>query len=77
MADAHGYAQAEVAHLDRVPPTGCLIPAGFPRFAGGTGGYAICPPSWRHGRCISRADAPLARLAKPLHWSPRAGTLVR
>ncbi|HEY1277861.1 MAG TPA: cyclase family protein [Thermoleophilaceae bacterium] len=78
----HGYTQAEgVAHLDRVPPRGCLVSPGFPRFRGGTGGYAsftaICPPSWRHGRRVSRADAPLPRFACPLHWSTRTGTRVR
>lgn len=37
----NGYAQAEgVANLDQLPPTGCLISIGFPRFAGGTGGLA-------------------------------------
>ena len=78
----HGYTQAEgVAHLDRVPATGCLVSIGFPRFKGGTGGYAsytaICPPSWKHGVRVSDADAPLARIAKGLHWSKRAGTRVR
>jgi kynurenine formamidase len=78
----HGYTQAEgVTHLDRVPATGCLISIGFPRFKGGTGGYAsytaICPPGWKHGVRVSPADAPLARIAKPLHWSAKAGTRVR
>ena len=78
----HGYTQAEgVAHLDRVPAKGCLISIGFPRFKGGTGGYAsftaICPPGWRHGRRISGRDAPLPRIAERLHWSKRAGTRVR
>ncbi len=78
----HGYTQAEgVAHLDRVPATGCLVSLGFPRFKGGTGGYAsytaICPSGWRHGTRISGADAPLARIPAKLHWSKRAGTRVR
>ncbi|MEA2282361.1 MAG: hypothetical protein QOK21_2968 [Solirubrobacteraceae bacterium] len=78
----HGYTQGEgIAHLDRVPPTGCLVSLGFPRFKGGTGGYAsytaICPPSWKYGTRISAADAPLARIAKGLHWSAKAGTRVR
>jgi kynurenine formamidase len=78
----HGYTQAEgVANLDQVPATGCLVSIGFPRFKGGVGGYAsytaICPPSWKHGRKVSGADAPLARIAAPLHWDTAAGTRVR
>ncbi|HEY7076637.1 MAG TPA: cyclase family protein [Solirubrobacteraceae bacterium] len=78
----HGYTQAEgVANLDKVAPTGCLVDIGYPKFKGGTGGYAryiaICPPSWKHGRRISSADAPLPRHAKPLHWSAATGTRVR
>ncbi len=35
-----GCAQAEgVAHLDLVPPTGCLVSIGCPKFEGGVGGY--------------------------------------
>ena len=78
----HGYAQAEgVANLDKVPETGCLVSMGFPRFKGGTGGYArfvaICPPDAPHGARVSADDAPLPRLAKPLRWSAKAGTRVR
>jgi kynurenine formamidase len=78
----HGYAQAEgVANLDRVPATGCLVNIGFPRFRGGLGGYAryvaICPPSTRRGRRISRRDAPLPRYASPLHWDTGLGYRVR
>ena len=78
----HGYTQAEgVANLDQVPATGCLLSIGFPRFKGGVGGYAsytaICPPSWKHGRKVSSADAPLPRIAAPLHWDATAGTRVR
>src|SRR5215210_9476407 len=58
----HGYAQAEgVDNLGRVPATGCLVNIGYPKFAGGLGGYArfvaICPPSARHGRRVSGRDA--------------------
>jgi kynurenine formamidase len=78
----HGYTQAEgVAHLDEVPATGCLISIGFPRFKGGVGGYAsytaICPPSWKHGVKVSGRDAPLPKIAKPLHWDQTEGTRVR
>ena len=79
----HGYTQAEgVDNLDAVPATGCLVDIGYPRFAGGLGGYAryvaICPPrSTRHGRRISSRDAPLPRRAKPLHWDKRRGYRVR
>jgi kynurenine formamidase len=79
----HGYTQAEgVASLRGIPATGCLVSIGFPRFKGGLGGYAsytaICPPgSTTRGVRPSRADAPLARIAKPLHWDDAAGTRVR
>ncbi len=78
----HGYTQAEgVANLDKVPPTDCLVAIGFPRFQGGTGGYAryvaICPPTWRYGSTIGPQDAPLPASARPLHWDAAKGTRVR
>jgi kynurenine formamidase len=78
----NGYAQAEgVANLDEVPETGCLVSIGFPKFKGGTGGYAryiaICPPDWQFGVTIGAADAPLPKSDKPLHWDAAAGTRVR
>ncbi len=79
----HGYAQAEgVDHLDAVPATGCLVTMGFPKFRGGLGGYAryiaICPPSeTKNGVKISRADAPLKKRSKLLHFDPKAGMRVR
>jgi kynurenine formamidase len=78
----HGYAQAEgVANLDQVAETGCLVAFGFPKFKGGTGGYAryiaICPPDWKHGTTPSSADAPLPRSNHPLHWDAKAGARVR
>jgi kynurenine formamidase len=78
----HGYTQAEgVANLDQVPETGCLVSIGYPKFKGGTGGYAryvaICPPDWKFGASIGPADAPLPKSARPLHWDTRAGTRVR
>src|SRR5215211_1661241 len=50
----HGYTQAEgVDNLGAVPNTGCLVDIGYPKFAGGLGGYAryiaICPPKTRSG----------------------------
>ncbi len=34
----NGFAQAEgVANLDQVPPTGCLVEIGYPKFGGGAG----------------------------------------
>src|SRR5919112_1162002 len=53
----HGYAQAEgVDNLGGVPATGCLVDIGYPKFAGGMGGYArfvaICPPGTSHGARI-------------------------
>jgi len=78
----HGYTQAEgVAHLDKVAQTGCLVAIGYPKFKGGTGGYAryiaICPPSWKYGVTIGPNDAPLPKSAHPLHWDAKAGTRVR
>ena len=78
----HGYAQAEgVDNLGRVPATGCLVDIGYPKFAGGVGGYArfvaICPPSTKAGRRISRRDAPLPRTGATLHWDTRRGFRVR
>jgi len=79
----HGYTQAEgVANLDLVPEAGALVAIGYPKFQGGTGGYAryiaICPPDWPHGVRIGEvAEAPLPRMAKRLHWDPRLGVRVR
>jgi len=78
----HGYTQAEgVANLDQVAETGCLVAIGYPKFKGGTGGYAryvaICPPGWKYGVSIGAADAPLPKSDKPLHWDASTGTRVR
>ena len=78
----HGYTQAEgVTNLDKVPETGCLVSIGYPKFKGGTGGYAryiaICPSDWKYGSTIGDTDAPLPKSAKPLHWDAHAGTRVR
>jgi kynurenine formamidase len=78
----HGYAQAEgVANLDLVPEKGCLVSIGFPKFKGGTGGYAryvaICPADWKYGVSIGAGDAPLPKSAKSLHWDDKAGMRVR
>jgi kynurenine formamidase len=78
----NGFVQAEgVANLDQVAPTGCLVAIGFPKFQGGTGGYAryvaICPGTWRFGSRIGPADAPLPRSDHPLHWDAAAGARVR
>src|SRR3954454_4187604 len=77
-----GYTQAEgVANLDKVPETGCLVDIGYPKFGGGLGGYAryiaICPPGTKRGTKISRADAPLKKRAKILHYDPVKGMRVR
>ncbi|MEN3282771.1 MAG: hypothetical protein V7607_3911 [Solirubrobacteraceae bacterium] len=79
----HGYAQAEgVANLDQVPPTGCLVDIGYPKFGGGLGGYAryvaICPPDWKYGQQIGQVpDSPLQKYDSILHWDPTAGMRVR
>jgi hypothetical protein len=78
-----GYTQAEgVAHLDQVPEAGALVTIGYPKFQGGTGGYAryiaICPPDWKYGVAIGQVpDSPLAKFAKPLHWDENLGVRVR
>lgn len=79
----NGFAQAEgVANLDKVPPTGCLLEIGYPKFGGGLGGYAryiaICPPNWRYGVSVREfPGAPLQRYDKALHWNPALGMRVR
>jgi kynurenine formamidase len=79
----HGYTQAEaVANLDQVPEAGALVAIGYPKFKGGTGGYArfiaICPPDWKYGVSVGEVpEAPLAKQPRPLHWDTDAGTRVR
>jgi len=78
----HGYTQAEgVMNLDKVEPVGCLVAIGYPKFKGGTGGYAryiaICPHDWKYGSTVGPADAPLPKSDRPLHWDAKAGTRVR
>jgi kynurenine formamidase len=79
----NGYTQAEgVAHLDQVPETGALVAIGYPKFKGGTGGYArfvaVCPPDWKFGVAIGQVqDSPLAKFDKPLHWDEKLGVRVR
>ncbi|MEA2604601.1 MAG: hypothetical protein QOF89_5593 [Acidobacteriota bacterium] len=79
----HGYTQAEgVANLDQVPETGALVAIGYPKLQGGVGGYAryiaICPPDWKYGIAVGAVpEAPLARMAKPLHWDIERGIRVR
>ena len=78
----NGYTQAEgVANLDKVAETGCLVAIGYPKFKGGTGGYAryvaICPANWKYGSTIGPSDAPLPKSDKPLHWDAKAGVRVR
>lgn len=79
----HGYAQAEgVANLDQVPETGALVAIGYPKFQGGTGGYAryiaICPPDWKYGVTVGQiSEAPLAKQSTPLHWDEKLGMRVR
>jgi kynurenine formamidase len=79
----HGYTQAEgVAHLDQVPPSGCLVTIGYPKFAGGVGGYAryvaICPADWKYGVAVGEVpEAPLAKSDKVLTWDAARGMRVR
>jgi hypothetical protein len=74
--------QAEgVANLDQVPEAGALVVIGYPKFAGGLGGYAryvaVCPSDWPYGVTIGQHDAPLPKSDKPLHYDPAAGMRVR
>ncbi len=79
----NGYTQAEgVAHLDQVAETGCLITIGYPKFAGGLGGYAryiaICPADWKYGVSVGQVpDAPLPKSDKILQWDATQGVRVR
>jgi kynurenine formamidase len=79
----NGYTQAEgVANLDQVPEKGALVAIGYPKFGGGTGGYAryiaICPPSWKYGVTIDSAkESPLPKAAHPLTWDEQVGMRVR
>jgi kynurenine formamidase len=79
----HGYTQAEgVANLDQVPEKGCLITIGFPKFAGGLGGYArfvgICPANWKYGFSIGEVpEAPLPKSDRILQWDAQRGMRVR
>ena len=79
----NGYAQAEgVANLDKVPETGCLVVIGYPKFAGGLGGYAryiaICPADWKYGVSVGEVpEAPLPKSDKILQWDPKQGVRVR
>jgi hypothetical protein len=75
----NGFAQAEgVANLDKVPPTGCLIEMGYPKFGGGVGGYAryiaICPPTWRYGVSVGElSGGPAAAMTTSCTGIPRWG----
>jgi kynurenine formamidase len=79
----NGYTQAEgVANLDKVPEAGALVAIGYPKFKGGTGGYArfiaICLPNWKYGVSVNQIpEAPLPKAAKPLHWDTTLGVRVR
>ncbi|KAI9500788.1 cyclase family protein [Coemansia spiralis] len=79
----NGYAQAEgVTNLHLVPPTGCLLSTGFPKFAGGVGNYvryvAVCPSEWKHGVVPGATpEAPLPKFVNPLVWNEEKGRRVR
>jgi len=79
----NGYTQAEgVANLDQVAEAGCLVSIGYPKFAGGLGGYAryiaICPAAWKFGVSVGEVpDAPLPRSEKILQWDAARGVRVR
>jgi hypothetical protein len=59
-----------------------LINMGFPKFAGGVGGYArfvaICPSTWSNGVSIDpNMESPLPKQASPLVWNKEKGMRVR
>ncbi|KAJ2547985.1 hypothetical protein EV175_005008 [Coemansia sp. RSA 1933] len=79
----NGYAQAEgVTNLHLVPPTGCLLSTGFPKFVGADGNYvryiAVCPAEWQFGSVPgSTPEAPMPMFASPLVWSDEKGHRIR
>jgi len=79
----HGYTQAEgVANLDKVPEKGCLVTIGYPKFAGGLGGYAryiaICPADWKYGVSVGEVpEAPLPKSDRILQWDETRGMRLR
>ena len=79
----NGYTQAEgVANLSQVAETGCLVTIGYPKFAGGLGGYAryvaICPADWKYGVSVGEVpEAPLRKSDKILQWDATQGVRVR
>ena len=79
----NGYTQAEgVANLDQVPEKGCLITIGYPKFAGGLGGYArfiaICPANWQYGVAVGEVPGrAAAQERKILQWDAQRGMRVR
>jgi kynurenine formamidase len=79
----HGYTQAEgVTNLDKVPEKGCLVTIGYPKFAGGLGGYAryiaICPADWKYGISVGEVpEAPLPKSDKILQWDEKRGMRMR
>ena len=79
----NGYTQGEgIMNLDKVPETGALVVIGYPKFGGGTGGYAryiaVCPPDWKYGVTIDPAkESPMPKMASPLHWDDKLGMRVR
>jgi kynurenine formamidase len=79
----NGYTQAEgVANLDKVPEKGALVAIGFPKFEGGTGGYAryiaICPSDWKYGVSIEEVPgSPLPKMDKKLRWNEKERARTR
>jgi kynurenine formamidase len=79
----NGYTQAEgVANLDQVPEKGALVAIGYPKFQGGTGGYAryiaICPPDWKYGVSVEEMPgAPLPKAENKLVWDAQQGARRR
>ncbi|OLC72157.1 MAG: hypothetical protein AUH87_01900 [Deltaproteobacteria bacterium 13_1_40CM_4_54_4] len=71
-----------MANLNLVPETGCLVAIGYPKLAGGLGGYAcyiaICPADWKYGVSVGEVpEALLPKSDKILQWDAKQGIRVR
>lgn len=79
----NGYTQGEgITNLDKVPEKGALVAIGFPKFGGGTGGYAryiaICPSNWKYGVSVGEVpEAPMRPYEHALHWDKKADMRIR
>jgi len=71
-----------VANLDKVAENGCLATIGYPKLAGGLGGYtrytALCPADWKYRVSVGEVpQAPLPKSEKILQRDAKRGMRVR